>query len=247
MKNKKEKTIRYAPNRRIMPAQASNYIHHLPDYMTAHPEAVLIPFCRESSLNQGRHGNSLKQQEIRLHDFLMKYQQNVAEPPARVTESSRRCDSRIRFEQVIDRAISLREQTKRPVALVALTRDRFLRSNCFNGNNRTDPPNAYEFEQLMELCGPIHLVTCHLPDQTASESRSFAIQRGQCSSWNKPGRPQKREVGYRKGIKQKFFAELGRVVTNHFLSCREGADEWNARHPAFRVHYSTVSRWIKST
>ena len=155
---------------RYTPGIASEFIHHLPDLL-AKRRKPLVLYCRVSSEKQEESGNLDDQvngaiRELQGMGFKVGYDLFVFQ---HVGSSSIHA-----YRTELERAIE--EARKRDGIVVAMHRDRLIRSGSFDGRTETEAPTIYEYMQLRRMAGDIPLATIRHPDQPA---RSDQIKRGQ--------------------------------------------------------------------
>lgn len=169
---------------RYTPGIALEFIHHLPNLL-AKKRKPLVLYCRVSSEKQEESGNLDDQvngaiRELQGMGFKVGYDLFVFQ---HVGSSSIHA-----YRTELERAIE--EARKRDGIVVAMHRDRLIRSGSFDGRTETEAPTIYEYMQLRRMAGDIPLATIRHPDQPA---RSDQIKRGQTAKGRKGGRPLKRK------------------------------------------------------
>ena len=164
---------------------ASEFIHHLPDLLAEERRPVVL-LCRVSNEKQEQQGNL----DDQMNDAIAK----LRKPGFRLgrdlfvfdaVESSRIQDDRLLLEWAVAFA------RERGAILVAVHRDRFIRSSSFDGRTKTEAPTIGEYVQLKRLAGDVPLATILHPDDPATRSKQ--IKRGQQAKGRKGGRPMKSE------------------------------------------------------
>ena len=219
---------------RITPGIASEFIHHLPDLLAEDWKPVVL-WCRVSNQKQEQQGNLDDQMNDaiqRLQKLGFKLGRNLF-VFRNVGPSSIHAD-RLKLELAIAFA------RERGAILVAVHRDRFIRSSSFDGRTGTEAPTIGEYVQLRRMAGDVPLATIQHPDDPAA--RSNQIKRGQKSKGNCGGRPRKRKWRERRLAR----IDLAREMSNAGLSYRQIANRLNATGDGFcNLTHMTVCNWLK--
>ncbi len=218
---------------RYTPGIASEFIHHLPDLLANGARPVVV-YCRVSTLSQKLKGNLDDQvtEAIQMLGAL-----GISRGPnllvvAHVGASSINAN---RFD--LERAIE--SARRRNGIVVAVHRDRFIRSSIFDGRRETELPRIAEYMRLKHMADNVPLATLYDPDQPA---RSNQIKRGQKAKGNRGGRPRKR--AWKKRRLRRI--NLAREWRNDGKSYQQIADLLNARDDGFTNQTPmTVYNWLK--
>jgi len=218
---------------RHTPGIASEFLHHLPDLLAKRKKPMML-YCRASSDKQKRRGNlgeGVDQAVEYLETMGYRIGRNLFVFDG--VESSRIEGRRPLLERAIE------EAKKRNGIVVAMHRDRFIRSSSFDGRNKTEAPTIYEYMQLKRLAGDAPLATIRPPDAPA---RSDQIKRGQAAKGNRGGRP------FTRKWKKRRLARIGlaRKMRAAGRSYQDIADKLNARQDNFSDQTAmTVYNWLR--
>lgn len=243
---------------------ASNYMHHLPDYAEEHPDAAYILMPRTSCKRQGKHENSLVDQEAMLWDEANKYSLNVCKvmpiegEPANTYYTDPRGKKELarlsvyyrpQFEAIVE------EARKHGAAILAGDRSRFLRYKNYRlkaPNNRQillEVPTRKEYHRLSILTRGVDLVTVEHPDAEASHTQSEQTKRGLGRGKQTRLRHVKKTPGYCKrrriAMRKALMEILERPGRRH--GYRKITEELNMqfKRKYKKVGYATIRLWIK--
>ena len=220
---------------RCTPGVGGEFIEHLPSLLERKGQPLIVLLCRVSSKEQEQAGNLDVQRRYAIKCLQEKgYRRGRDLFVVEGVESSRIQDDRhLLF-------LAVEEARKCGGIVVAVSRDRLIRSRSFDGSNVTEPPTISEYLQLKSLAGVVPLATIMHPDDPAA--RSDQIKRGQTAKGRKGGRPRKRKW------KERRLAWIGLAMKmrDEGQSYQQIADSLNAMDDGFcNVTKKTVWNWLQ--
>lgn len=197
MDKKKRKRSRAAEIARLKakkqsePALASNYFHHLSEYIRQHPNLKVVIYCRVSACMQ-QYNDNPKNHERVLRRKHKKLNFPIIGCYHEVSSGWVLDDRRTAFIEAVQKA----KETN--AVIVTTSSDRYLRNRDYKTTTPDILPTKDEYEQLKKLTGDVPLLTLLHPDMPPMEVRSYQSKWGQKTKRNKGGRPRKKISGYKK-------------------------------------------------
>jgi DNA invertase Pin-like site-specific DNA recombinase len=135
---------------------------------------------------------------------------------------------------ILERAIE--EARRLGAILVAPSRDRIIRSQCFGPGKtaKVEQPSVHEYEYLLQLANGVVLATLLPPDERGHSSQ---VRRGQAAKGRKGGRPRKKNPGE---VKDRRL----RLTPLAIKKLSSGMSQ-RATSAALGIAESTLRGWIK--
>jgi DNA invertase Pin-like site-specific DNA recombinase len=222
-----------SPKRRRAPTLppigvASDEIRHVAGLANADGSPVrIVLYVRKSN----HEGDNLADQRHEALDKLVSPRLHVV-AVVECVESSQMWHWRSGLEEAIERARAF------DAAVAAFDRSRFLRSEYYDGTNRSDPPTVIDYRRLRRLAGDVTLATILHPDAAPGENRSAQTRRGQRTKSKLGGRPIKGRDRFRRK-----WLPLARNLRDDGLSYALIAGAIKERLGRSVTH-TTIWRWL---
>ena len=216
----------------------NNIIWHLDDLLREKLNLKAVVYMRASSWRQ-RQRKNLQNRQNALIEKLMEMGISIVEEFQEVA-SGRQLKDRPELKKAIMDA--RRFQAQNPDAIVELvsdTRNRFLRGENYNGQNSTDPPYDWQWDELKALAGDALLATLLPPDAPLKDVRAYETKIAG-ESGKQLGRPPKKEKS-KPGVMKERRERL-RPRAQKLL--RRGKSKRGIAR-RLRVPLSTVWGWLK--
>ena len=175
--------------RRVTPAEAADYLAGLEWWIEKYGKPDVIIYCRVSGRNQYYKRNMILQTKIIRQLCRHKHLHVVYEFHEIASGTIRDKENRLAFIQ----AVEIARQQSTETAILAVTPDRFLRSEDYTSVNPV-LPSKEDWETLRSWASGVPLLTVLNPDMTEKQIHSQRVKWGMKIKGQKGGRPKKRKA-----------------------------------------------------